>query len=181
MSDNNVIRRVRGGQVQEFRVLVERHQKAVFLLAFRILGRREDAEDAAQDAFVRAYQSLHTYSDSGKFWPWIRRITVNCCIKKLPREFPSDELERTADAEQCSVEADVLRKCELQELRKAIAGLPAAYRTATVLRYQEDLSIRETAELLDEPAGTIRVRLHRALKMLSERMVVTGDGLQQDT
>ena len=181
LSDNEVVRRVREGQVREFRILVDRYQQGVFRLAYRILGRREDAEDAAQDTFVRAFRSIHTYSDTGAFWPWVRRIAVNCSIKKLPQEFPSDAVERILDIEQPPIEAEVFRECELQELRKAIAGLPESYRTAAVLRYQEDLSIAEIAELLDQPAGTIRVRLHRALKMLSERMVVIGDELQRDS
>ncbi len=74
MSDNEVVRRVREGQVREFRILVDRYQQGVFRLAYRILGRREDAEDAAQDTFIRAFRSIHTYSDTGAFWPWVRRL-----------------------------------------------------------------------------------------------------------
>lgn len=161
--------------MQEFRCLVDRYQGAVHALSYRILRRREDAEDAAQDTFICVYKSLHTYRESGAFWSWLRRITVNCCLKRIPREVPSDEVETMIDINQpCvdSVAAEYFRRCDLETIQEAIADLPVNYRTVVVLRYQEDLALTEIAQLLNERDVTVRVRLHRAIKMLTDRLVV---------
>jgi RNA polymerase sigma-70 factor, ECF subfamily len=166
--------------MQEFRTLIERHEAAVFNLAYRMLGRREEAEDAAQDAFVKVFRSLNAYSDQMPFWPWLRRIVVNACIDKQPREYSSDDVETTIDLEEPfvdSVEMEVLRKCEIERIDETIAGLPGTYRTVVVLRYREDLSFEEIAEAMGQTPGAARVRLHRAMKMLSERLAVVNDEL----
>jgi RNA polymerase sigma-70 factor (ECF subfamily) len=166
--------------VQEFRTLIERYEAAVFTLAYRMLGRREEAEDATQDTFIKVFRGLSSYSDKAPFWPWLRRIVVNACIDRQSREFPSDDVETAVDLEQPfvdSVVAEVLRKCEIEKIDGTIAGLPDMYRTVVVLRYREDLSFDEIAEALSQNPGTVRVRLHRAMKMLSERLAVVNDEL----
>ena len=176
-SDSEIIARVRFGKTQDYRKLVERYQASVHLLAYRMLGRREDAEDAAQDTFIRAYRSLASYNDEADVWPWLRRIAINCCLKLLPRDFPVDDVEEMVRLEPFadSVETEVFRKCTKESVLKVVAGLPESYRTAVALRYLEDLSTSEIAEILNEPAGTVRVRLHRALRMLSERLVIEDE------
>ena len=179
-SDDEIVRAVLKGRVEEFTILVERYQSAAFGLAYRILGRREDAEDAVQDTFVRTYRGLGSYTGQAGFWPWVRRITMNCCISRLRRELPSDRVEAVLDSDDtCAdpVEADVLRKCKSEAVRAIIADLPALYRTAVVLRYQENLCFDEIGELLHERAGTIRVRLHRAHKILAARLAEIRDEL----
>jgi RNA polymerase sigma-70 factor, ECF subfamily len=180
LSDGEIIRRVRGGRAQDFRTLIERYEGAVFTLAYRMLGRREEAEDAAQDTFIKVFRSLNSYSDSAPFWAWLRKIAVNSCLNNLPREFPSDEVETALDLEQPfvdAVQAEVLRKCELEQMDAVIAGLPEMYRTVVVLRYREDLSFDEIADALGQTPGAVRVRLHRAVKMLSERLAVVDNEL----
>jgi RNA polymerase sigma-70 factor, ECF subfamily len=176
LSDSEVIRRVRAGKTRDYQTLVKRYQESVFALAYRILGRREEAEDATQDTFINAYRSLDSHNAGAAFWPWLRRIAINCCLRKIPREFPVEEVEENAQ-ESCvgSVEKQVLRKCQTETVQKIISGLPENYRTPLVLRYQEDLSIAEIAQVLDESPGTIRVRLHRALKMLADRLVIDNE------
>jgi RNA polymerase sigma-70 factor (ECF subfamily) len=167
---------VKKGQLSEFRRLVERYQRPVYILAFRILGRREAAEDAAQDIFIRVYQSLGTYSDRHAFWPWLRRVAVNCCLKKVDREFPSDEVELMIELDQPTidpVEVEVLRKVDLNLIDRASTRIPGPYRAIIALRYLEDLSTPEIAEILDVPVGTVRVRLFRAIKLLAEQLAVT--------
>jgi len=174
--DAEIIRRIRGGRTEEFRAFIERYQARAYALAYSVMRRREDAEDVVQDAFVKAYNGLHTFSDGAPFWPWIRRITVNCCIRRLPREFPSDEIERMVEDEQPYVDAvhlEVCRKFERAGIREAISRLPESYRMAVVLRYQEDLSPTEIAEITGETPVAIRVRLHRAVRMLTDRLAVT--------
>jgi RNA polymerase sigma-70 factor, ECF subfamily len=175
-SDSELITRVQDGRTQDYQALVERYQSSVYALAYRMLGRREEAEDATQDTFIRAYRSLDSHVAGAEFWPWLRRIAINCCLRKLPREFPVEEVEdATQDPFVDSVEALVFRKCQTELVRKVISGLPENYRIPLILRYQEDLSFAEIAQMLDESAGTIRVRLHRALKMLADRLVIDDE------
>jgi RNA polymerase sigma-70 factor, ECF subfamily len=174
-SDEQIIRRVRKGSTDDFRELMRRHQDAVFRLAYRITCRREDAEDVVQETFLRVYRSLEDYRGNAGFRPWVRRIAINVCLRRLSVEIPSDEVEEiydSAHSEGDVVEDAVLKQVQREDVRRAVSGLPAAYRTVVVLRYMEDLSYKEIAELLDEPMSTIQVRLHRAKKMLNRRLAV---------
>ena len=175
MSDEQLIVRVLKGHAEDYRELMQRYQNAVFRLAFHMLGRREEAEDAAQETFLQAYKKLSTCRERSRFWSWIRRTAVNICLSKRRCEYPMDELD-TLGSIDCAnadpVEAEVIRHAEAEEIRKAIAGLPADYRTAVVLRYQEQLSYKEIAEILGESLIVVQTRLYRARRMLAERLGV---------
>lgn len=174
-SDEQIIRRVLDGSIDDYRVLMNRYQSAVFRLAYRILGRREDAEDAVQEIFVKAFSKLADCREPGKFWPWIRTITVNACVRRFSRETPTEEIESLCDSELPSVDPvqlEVLRRVQAVEVQKMIAGLPETYRVVIVLRYIEDLSYKEIARLVGIESHTVAARLHRAKKLLAERLVV---------
>lgn len=176
--DNVVIKRILSGKTSEFRVLIDRYQTRTYILAHQILGRREDAEDAVQDAFIRAYNGLHTYLDTtdAMFWPWMRKIAINCCIRRFSREIPHTDVEQMLeDGQPCvdDVAMEVYLKIEMAKVREIIAGLPEIYRIIMILKYKEDLSTGEIAELLGVSQTVVRVRSYRALKMLTERMTVT--------
>jgi RNA polymerase sigma-70 factor, ECF subfamily len=174
--DSELIARVLEGKTGEYQALVKRYQESVFALAYRMLGRREEAEDATQDAFIRAYRSLDSHLPGAEFWPWLRRIAINCCLRKHSREIRVEEVDDNAqDPFVDSVETQVFKKCQTELVQRLISGLPENYRTPLVLRYQEDLSIAEIAQMLQESPGTIRVRLHRALRMLAERLVIDDE------
>lgn len=180
LSDNEIIKRVQKGQTDDFAHLVRRYETPAYSTAYRILGRREDAEDAVQVSFLRAYQALDSYNQDGTFWPWMRRIVINCCLNRLPREFPSDSIEQIIESEQpCidTVEAEAFRRCDAGRIREMITQLPTSYRLVAVLKYQEDLNATEIAEFINETPGAVRVRLHRALKMLSQKLAVTAHEL----
>ncbi len=159
------------GGAEEFRELVVRHQAAVFRLSLRILGRREDAEDAAQEAFIKAYSNLASYRERGKFAQWLRTIAINTCLNRLPREVPVDLPESIEDGA-ISPEAEALRRIDCEEVWRAVGSLSPAYRAVLALRYAEDMSYKEIAEALGEPTSTIQVRLHRAKKALAS--VIAG-------
>ncbi|MCX6345463.1 MAG: sigma-70 family RNA polymerase sigma factor [Armatimonadetes bacterium] len=174
-SEEKIIRLVKSGRNDEFRKLVSKYQRQAMSLAYRMLGNVSDAEDATQDAFVSAFRSINTYGDGGYFWPWLRRIVINCCLKRMSRQIAMEDVDSIEDlAQPCAIalEDEVIQKCELETIRKVISELAPIYRVVAVLRYQQDLSTVEIAEMLDLPAGTVRVRLHRALKLLNERLVV---------
>jgi RNA polymerase sigma-70 factor, ECF subfamily len=178
LSDAEIVLRVRKGNTEEFRELVVRHQRPALTLAFRILGRWEDAEDAVQDAFVRAFGSLHTFLDDVSFRPWLRKIVINCCLKRMKRRERAVSMDTLDDSDMPFVdspEAEVLQRCDSGKIRAAVMGLPPAYRTVVVLRYQEGLSTSETADIIGDSEGSVRVKLHRALKMIGKRLAVAKD------
>lgn len=159
---------------------MDRYQSAVFYLAYRILNRREDAEDAVQEVFIKAYSKLADCREPGKFWPWVRKITVNACVRRFSRETPTDEIDNLCETDWPSgdpVQTEVLQKVQTAEVKKMIAGLPEAYRVVIVLRYIEDLSYKEIAGLIDTQPHTVAARLHRAKKILAERLVVFEDAV----
>ncbi|MCE5197437.1 MAG: sigma-70 family RNA polymerase sigma factor [Armatimonadota bacterium] len=174
LSDQQIIGQVIKGKAEMFGELVARYQTPVFRLAFSILADRAEAEDAAQEVFIRAYSKLSSYTDSGKFWGWLRRITVNICLDKIRpytvislddvNEIPAQSGDSVYESVACSTEAT--------ELRETIYQLPPAYRSVIVLKYLEDMNYAEIAEMLGESIPNVRVRIHRAKKMLRERMKV---------
>jgi RNA polymerase sigma-70 factor, ECF subfamily len=180
LSDEQVIRNVLKGDRDGYCDLVERHQGVVYRLAYRILNRAEDAEDVAQEAFIQAFSNLSKCRDSGKFVAWVRRIAVNLCMARIPREIPSEDVERISDAEMAQddpVQAEVFLRIERERVRTAVSSLSVTHRTVIILRYEEDLSYNEIAEALHEPVSSIQVRLHRAKKMLARRLAVIEDDM----
>lgn len=174
LSDQQIIELVLKGNTNKFGELVSRYQKLVYKLAYSILSNTPDAEDAAQETFIRAYNNLSTYTDKGRFWGWLRRITINMCIRRVrPMVLTSleDIDELCADIND-SVYESVIGAQENDDLRRMIFSLPPAYRSVVVLKYLEDMSYSEIAEALNESVQNIQVRLFRAKKMLRERMKV---------
>ena len=173
-SDEVIIEQVLGGNTRLYGELMTRYQDTVFWLAFRILRSREESEDAVQQIFLQVYSKLDTYdADKGSFWAWIRRITVNVCLTMSSREKPREMLDEFADVGflfSSSVEQGMLARVRTEDIRKIISDLPSDYRIVTVLRYQEDLSYKEISDLLGVTIPTLQVRLHRAKKMLAERL-----------
>jgi RNA polymerase sigma-70 factor (ECF subfamily) len=180
LSDQEIVKRVRDGRTQDFRWLIQRYHRCVYAVAYGILRRREDAEDVVQDVFVKVFRYLHTYSADRSLWSWVRRIAVNCCLDRLPNDVPMEDIDQIADCRQPfidNIEAGFLGRCEDEITDSAVAGLPAAYRVVVVLRYFDGMTTGEIAETLSMPSGTVRARLHRALKMLAERLAVVRDEL----
>lgn len=174
-SDEQIIKRVIKGHRDDFAELVRRYQPRAYHLCFRILGRHEEAEDAVQDTFLLVYRNLASCREQSRFWAWTRRIAVNVCLKKLSPEIPSDdvlEMQDMAWSHNDPVQTEIIRDLDRRVVREAISNLPDLYRTAVVLRYNEDLSYQEISELLGEPVNRVQVRIHRAKKILAERLAV---------
>ena len=170
LGDEKVIQRVLSGRTEDFRELMQRYQGSVFRLAYRITNSREEADDVAQESFVLVYRSLRGYREEGRLWPWIRRITVNCCLKRLARQHSDETLDEVPDVAADPVEEQVLARLELDEVRGAISRLPDPYRTVIVLRYLEEMSHSEIAEVVGDSVAAVQVRLHRARKALTARL-----------
>lgn len=174
LSDKELITAVLGGETEKFCELAARYQQQVFHLAWSMLSNRADAEDAAQESLIRAYQKLSTYTDSGKFWGWLRRITVNMCLNKVrPMMCTSlEDLGDIPDSRGDIVYESAVNSIQSDSLHRTIRELAPAYRYVIVLRYLENMSYAEISEVLDESVSNIQVRLYRAKKMLREKMKV---------
>lgn len=167
--------------LDSFNELVLAHQDAVFRQAFWIMGEEEAAEDATQEAFLRAYQHMHVYN-GGPFLPWILRITTNFCLdqlrrnkvrRTLPLEESNDYDEEIEDTTwlrdpNASTEEIVERAEMMARITHCIKRLPVEYRAAVILVDLQNLDYKEAAFALGIPMGTFKSRLSRARAQLQK-------------
>jgi RNA polymerase sigma-70 factor, ECF subfamily len=176
------IKQVLKGDQNAFAELVEIYKDKVFQICYRMLGNRHEAEDIAQEAFIRAYVNIETFNQKRKFSTWLFRIATNLCIdrirKKKPDYFLDAEVAGTEGLTMYSqVAADVqlpedeVENMELQEtIQKEISKLPEKYRSVIVLKYIEELPLQEISEILDLPLGTVKTRVHRGREALRKQL-----------
>jgi RNA polymerase sigma-70 factor (ECF subfamily) len=162
-----------------FERMVIDHQNRIFALGFALTGNRHDAEEVAQDTFLRAYRALCTYPPDRvrelKQKAWLHQIAVNVVRNRVRGVHPKlVELNGSEPARGSGPEEDVMRKLEIDELAARVAGLPPRYREAVVLRHVQELSYAEVADALGQPVGTVKANVHRGLKLL--RGENDGDG-----
>lgn len=154
-----------------FERLVRDHQDRIFALGFALTGNRHDAEEVAQDTFLRAYRAMIAYPPERvrdlKQKAWLHRIAVNVVRNRVRGVKPKlVELNGSEPDLASGPEEDVIRRAEIDALAARVACLPARYRDALVLRHVQDLSYAEVAETLGQPVGTVKANVHRGLKML---------------
>jgi len=165
-----LVERCLGGDAAGFRPLVERYQKVLFTVAVRMLGDREEATDATQTAFVRAYEKLATYDRGHKFFSWLYRILVNECLNVRRARRLSEPLDPKLVAEDDAGQA--ARRAELRaNVQTALIQLPKPYREVVVLRHFAEMSYREMAETLGVPEKTVKSRLYEARQRLGELLL----------
>jgi len=158
------------GDRHAFAALIERYQKPLVNFAYRYLGQREDAEDVAQDAFVKAYLSLSELRDAQAFGAYLFRIALNLARKRAARR-PAPAAVAPDPAP--STEANVLAAAEHERVARAVAGLPEEYRLPVSLHVRDGLSFAEIGDLIGASEGACRMRYHRARQMLRERLEPT--------
>jgi RNA polymerase sigma factor (sigma-70 family) len=154
-----------------FERMVREHQHKVFAVGFALTGNRHDAEEVAQDTFMRAYRALSTYPPERirelKQRPWLHRIAVNVVRNRARGARPrTAELNGSESDHTPGPETRAMQRAEMDELACRLAGLPPRYREAVVLRHVHELSYEEVAEALDQPVGTVKSNVHRGLKLL---------------
>jgi RNA polymerase sigma-70 factor (ECF subfamily) len=176
------IKQVLKGDKNAFGEIVEIYKDKVFQLAYRMLGNRHEAEDIAQEAFIRAYVNIQSYNINLKFSTWLYRIATNLCIDRIRKKKPDYYLDaEVAGTEGLNMysqipsniplpEADV-ESLELQAtIQRAISKLPEKYRSVIVLKYIEELSLNEISEILEMPLGTVKTRIHRGREALRKQL-----------
>jgi RNA polymerase sigma factor (sigma-70 family) len=176
--DERLAERAAKGDRAAFEALVTRHRQAVYRLCWSATGNPADADDAAQETFVRLFRSLSSYDASRPFAPWLRKIAWNTSMSVyrdarsgVPR-VPESEAPEAADPSP-DPSAAAERKQEAGRVAEAMAVLPAELRTVLVLRAVEGLSYAEIAESAGIPPGTVMSRLSRARERLA---VLLGKG-----
>lgn len=168
MDDGDLVARAQRGDRRAFSELVQCHQAAVYRVCRRILGDRHDAEDATQEAFLRAYDRLHTFQGGSAFRTWLLRLAVNVSLNERARPTPALPLGTSEPVAGDDPEADALRAEAAARVRRALQQLPPTHRAAVVLRDLEGLSYAEAAEALAVPEGTAKGWVHRGRGRLKE-------------
>lgn len=166
--DRAWVRETLAGNEEAFTRLVDAYATPVYNLAYRMLGTQEEAEDAAQETFLRVYTRLHTYDLNRKFSSWLLSVASHHCIDRLRRRRGNlvslDDLppwNLPACEGETSVQRVIRRERE-SEIRRLLLQLPPDYRLALVLRYWYDLSYVEMAEMTGTTVSAVKSRLHRA-------------------
>lgn len=176
------IKQVKRGDQNAFAEIVELFKDKVYQLCYRMVGNAHDAEDLAQEAFIRAYVNINSYDTNRKFSTWLYRIATNLSIdrlrKKKPYYFLDAEIEGAEGLTMYSQIAtdelqpdEMVESLEFQEwVQQEINELPVMYRSVIVLKYIEELSLKEIGDILDLPIGTVKTRIHRGREALRKRL-----------
>jgi RNA polymerase sigma-70 factor, ECF subfamily len=157
-----------------FEELVRRHQRMVFSMALHFLRDHSAAEEVAQDVFLRLHRHLDSVGAAEGIVFWLRRVTSNRCIDYArQRRFRFLSFDNVPEP---AVQAHASDPLLSRRLRRLVASLPRQSRMVVILRYQEDLMPEEIAKVLDAPVASVKSQLHRALRMLREKMIrVVGE------
>jgi len=174
-SDAELVRAVLAGSPEAFGPIVERHRRAVYRLCYRYTGRHEDAADLAQDTFLRAYRSLHTFKGEASLGTWLYRIALNVSLNHVTARAkqrtpePLEAAARTGAPGESPSDA-VLRAERSERVRGAIARLPPKQRATLVLRVYQELPHEEIARVLGISVGASKTNLFHALARLREEL-----------
>lgn len=178
-----MVEKVRKGDQDAFRELVDLYKRQVYAICLRMVHLPQEAEDLAQETFLRAYSNIESYDLDKKFSTWLFRIATNLSIDYLRKRRPSVYLDaELAGTEGVTLQSqlatddpspddEAVKVEERQDLYQAIDDLPIKYRSAIVLKYIEDLSLNEISEILELPVPTVKTHIHRGREALRKRLV----------
>ncbi len=166
------------GDQDAFALLVQRHQRFVFNLVFRMLEQYEEANEVTQETFLAAWQGLPRFRGEARFSTWLYRIAYNCALKQLEQRNRDQALQLAIQVKQANQRIDndehlgsEIETYERQAIvREHLSKLPAKYRIVLVLRHLQEMTYEEMAEILTMPIGTIKTHLFRARNLLKERL-----------
>jgi RNA polymerase sigma-70 factor (ECF subfamily) len=178
VSEQELVRLTRSGNLEAYGDLVRRHQNGVFSACYRVLGNREEAEDVAQEAFLRGYQRLHQYDAERPFGPWIRRVGANLALNRLAHNLAihppavelDDELDWPEQEERDPAHAAAERSEQQALLQQALLELPAHYCAVIELRHFQELSYQEIGAALRIPVSDVKSHLFRARRALARSL-----------
>jgi len=176
LEDQVLVARAQRGDKQAFAQIVEAYQTPVYNLAYRMLGNANDAEDAAQETFLRAYAQLKKFRVDQKFATWLLSIDAHHCIDRLRRRrflwlsLEDTALNETLVSDSPEPDDELLRHESQQEIERLLEHLSPANRLVVVLRYWHAQSIEEIAKTTGDSVSAVKVKLHRARRALAKAM-----------
>ena len=183
-TDEELVARSRGGDLDSFNQLVLRWERPIYALAYRVIGREEDARDVAQETFLRAFRALKGFKGQAKFSSWLYRITLNLCRDWIRRERRTpvaqapegvDIIELAGEETPSETIEELVARHELgRAVGKAMSALPEEQRTAIILKEYHGLTFQEIADLLDCPLSTVKTRLYQGLTVLRKQLREAG-------
>ncbi len=176
MTDDEAILRCQDGDRDAFRHLVEQYRHPLFGTAYLMTGNAAQAEEHVQDAFLNAWRGIKTFRRGGAVKPWLMRILVNAVLsRQRRRRLPTVPLEESPPLGTPSRQHEAIEASEdRQAVRQALARLSPEHRQVVVLRYFADLSIAQVADSAGLREGTVKSRLHRALRHMRELLEQSG-------
>lgn len=183
-NDGDIIKRCLSGESNSYEILVNRYQRPIYNLAYRISGNEADAQDIAQEAFVKAYQSLQSYNPQYSFKSWLFRITQNLSIDQLRKKSrhshismnqeiedeSGDSLQKEWEDHSPNARTQLMEKQKGERIEQMIQSLPEPYKSVIILRHVEEMQLEEIAQLLSIPLGTVKTNLYRARNLMKDKL-----------
>lgn len=173
-----------GGDLDSFNQLVLRWERPIYALAYRVIGREEDARDVAQETFLRAFRALKGFKGQAKFSSWLYRITLNLCRDWIRRQRRTPVTQAPEGVDIIELAGEEVPSETIEELvarhevgravGKAMSMLPEEQRTAIILKEYHGLTFQEIADLLDCPLSTVKTRLYQGLTVLRKQLRDSG-------
>jgi RNA polymerase sigma-70 factor (ECF subfamily) len=185
-TDEELVARSMAGDVESFNQLVLRWERPIYALAYRVIGRDEDARDVCQETFLRAFRALPAFRGQAKFSSWLYRIALNLCRDWVRRRMRTPVVEApegvdlvTVAAEREAVESieDLVARREMSRVvAEGMRRLPEEQRTAIILKEYHGLTFQEIADLQGCPLSTVKTRLYQGLSVLRRHLEAQGMG-----
>ena len=173
-TDYELIQMCLAGNRDMFEELVKRYKNLVYSVILRMVNDREEANDLAQDVFIKIYKNLDKYYPEYKFSTWVIRIATNHVIdyrrKKRQETVPIEDVEFSLSTEE-SPESAYIRREQKDELKKIVGDLPDMYKIPIVLYHEQGLSYQEISEIIHEPLSKVKNRIFRGRRMLKESLI----------
>lgn len=182
LQDDVLVEKALGGDEKAYKKLVDKYERALYFHILKMVKNKEQVEDLVQEAFVKAFDNLSTYSTNYAFSTWLYRIATNHTIdylrkKKLqtlsidkPMKTREGEMEMQLPDESAETDREIIRKQRQKIVQQAIDDLPEKYRKVIELRHMEEKSYQEIADILDSPLGTVKAHIFRARELLYKEL-----------
>lgn len=182
LEDDVLVKKAIGGSESAYKKLVDKYERALYFHILKMVKDREQVEDLVQEAFVKAFDNLNTYSTDYAFSTWLYRIATNHTIdylrkKKLntlsidsPMKTKDGEMEMQLPDDSAETDRSIIRKQRQKIVQEAIQDLPEKYRKVIELRHMEEKSYQEIADILDSPLGTVKAHIFRARELLYKEL-----------
>jgi RNA polymerase sigma-70 factor (ECF subfamily) len=176
--DQAVLDQTMSGNTNAFSVIVRRYERPIFNLMFRMTRCDQTAADLTQEAFVKAYEKIGRFKRGKKFFPWLYSIGLNVAKDYLRKRRTQGEFSLEFDHIEClrkeyhsdAIEERILRNQYFREIDKSLSKLPISYREAVILRYHEELSVKDVADAIGIRLSAAKMRIKRGLAMLRNEL-----------